>query len=149
MSGKDKVYEERVGNKENRDSKAERAEDGRKKEEKAAKKRPVMTVDDIEAEDSNIDEDYTVPEVAKKTKSKTVTIELPRNPWKNPETTQMMDRLKLTPTQSFGFFSTIVKTGTIAGEKVDLNEFTCSTNTIARSRNRNRGLLFQLAREEF
>ena len=82
-------------------------------------------------------------------KTETISLEMPRNPFKNPETTAMMDRLKLTPAQSMGFSSTIMKTATINHNTVDLNEFTCSPRTIGRSRNKNRGVLFQLALDEF
>ena len=116
--------------------------------EQELKKRPKMTVDNIDEDEDVPDQDFVVPE--KKTrKSETVLIELPRNPWNNPETTRMMDRLKLTTNQSMGFFCNIMKTGTIDGKEVDLDEFSCSYTTIWTSRNRNRGILFQLAQEEF
>ena len=61
----------------------------------------------------------------------------------------MMDRLKLTPSQSMGFFSSIIKTGTINNNQADLDEFVCSPSTIKRKRNKNRGVLFQIALDEF
>ena len=61
----------------------------------------------------------------------------------------MMDRLKLALAQSMGFFSTIMKTATINHNTVDLNEFTCGPRTIGRSRNKNRGVLFQLDLDNF
>ena len=42
-----------------------------------------------------------------------------------------------------------MRTATINKQNVNLSEFTCSTRTIARSRNKNRGVLFQLAQDEF
>ena len=149
MAGQDKVYFERTKEKEVRDQNAAKSEIERKVAEEESRKRPKMTVDDTDGSEALDDEDYVGPQSSKKVRSATVTVELPRNPWKNPETTAMMDRLKLTPAQSMGFFSSIIKTGTINNNEVDLNEFTCSVNTIARSRNRNRGVLFQLAQEEF
>ena len=147
MTDKDKVYEKRVGDKIAKKQKEEDEENSRQLNAKEAHKIPKMNPGDIEDE-GNDDEDYDV-HLSKKRKTETVTVDLPRNPWKHPETTAMMDRLKLTPAQAMGFFSSIVKTGTVNNNQVDLDEFTCSTNTIKRSRNKNRGVLMQLAVEEF
>ena len=151
MAGRDKIYKQRTQDKEDRDLKEIEGEEGRKKSSEEASKRPKMSAADIEDDEGAGDEDYEAKDqkLAKRRRTETVTIELPRNPWKNAETTAMMDRLKMTPAQSMGFFSSIIKTGTINNNKADLNEFICSTNTIVRSRKKNRGVLFQLAQDEF
>ena len=111
-------------------------------------KENMLEDNDNTVDDKDGDSEYLAPRYSQK-KSKTITIELPRNPWENPQTTQMMDRLKLTPNQSLGFFTSIVKTGTVDGKEVDLNEFTCSRSTVSRNRNKKRKKLLQLAIDEF
>ena len=151
MSGMDEVYWERSKGSETRKRKQlEGEKENREMREEAAKK-PKIAVDDIDDEEG-MDEDFKTPETVKKRKEKkseTITVEFQRNPWKNPETTAMMDRLKLTPSQSMGFFSSLIKTSTINDNSTDLSEFTCSVSSIYRSRNKNRSILFELAQEEF
>ena len=147
MSGKDKVYEKRMGDKAIRNQKEAEEEKIRQLNAKEAQERPKVAPGDVVEDVSETDEDFNVKE-SKKRKTETVTVELPRNPWKNPETTAMMDRLKMTSSQAMGFFSSIVKTGTVNNNQADLNEFTCSPMTIVRSRNKNRGVLLELAMEE-
>ena len=151
LAGIDKVYGQRSKNKKDRNLKEKEVEEERKKSAEEARKMPKINAADIVDVEGAGDEDYddTGPRTAKKRRTETVTIELPRNPWKNPETTAMMDRLKLTPSQSMGFFSSIIKTGQINNNKADLGEFICSPSTIYKSRNRNRGVLFQLEQDEF
>ena len=62
----------------------------------------------------------------------------------------MLDRLKMSNNNAMGLFSSMIKaSNSMNGEQVDLNDFTCSTNTIRRSRNNNRSVLYQLAMDEF
>ena len=149
MAGRDEVYWQRTSDKGERKKTELENEEERQKAAQEAKKRPRMSSDDIVDDEEAGDKDYDAKIPAKKRKTDTVTIELPRNPWTNVETTAMMDRLKKTPSQSMGFFTSIIKTGTINNNQADLNEFVCSPSTIARSRNKNRGILFQIAQEEF
>ena len=61
----------------------------------------------------------------------------------------MLDRLKVTNRAAMGMFSSLFKTASIDGKKASLDEFTCSTSSIYRERNKNRSVLFQLALDEF
>ena len=62
----------------------------------------------------------------------------------------MLDRTKLTSRQAVGIFSALVKSGTSEqGEEVDLSNFTLSQSSVHRSRKKNRGVLAQMARDEF
>ena len=69
-----------------------------------------------------------------------MTIQLPRNPWKDPEVSAMLDRTKITSNKEVGFFSSIVRSGKIEGESVDLDEFTLSQASVHRIRDKNRGV---------
>lgn len=151
MTGRDEVYWQRTNKKEVRKKTELENEEERKKAAKEARKRPIMIPSDIVDDDNAGDRDFDakVSKPTKKKKTAMVTIELPRNPWNNVETTAMMDRLKMTPAMSMGFFSSIMKTGTINNNQADLNEFVCSPSTIVRSRNKNRSVLFQIALDEF
>ena len=99
-----------------------------------------------DVEDSMSDKDYKVNNAKR---SKMVTLELPRNPWNSPEVTSMLDRTKVTSRQAVGVFSALVKTGTVEGKEVDLNDFTLSQSSVHRSRDKNRIILLQKAKEEF
>ena len=72
-----------------------------------------------------------------------------RNILKSPEVTGMLDRLIMTSNSAMGIFSAVIKASTINGQQADLNEFTCSTSTLRRTRNDNRGVLFQMSMDEF
>ena len=100
----------------------------------------------IEVED---DDEFLGATSAKIKKSETVVVEMPRNILKSPEVTGMLDRLKMTSNSAMGIFSTMIKASTINGKQPDLNEFTCSTSTLRRTRNNNRSVLFQLSMDEF
>ena len=78
-----------------------------------------------------------------------ISIELPKNPWKNPEVTAMLDRTKITSNQAVGFFSSLMKTGKVEGKEIDLNNFTLSQSSIERTRNINREKLVDIAKKEF
>ena len=104
----------------------------------------------VEVEDTNNnDDEFNGPTPAKIQKSETVVVEMPRNILKSPEVTGMLDRLKMTSNSAMGIFSAVIKASTINGQQADLNEFTCSTSTLRRTRNDNRGVLFQMSMDEF
>ena len=152
MGDKDSLYAKKAENifgrqlqksdQQEKHSKASMEEEKAKKDVKEKQKRFSE-----EVEDSCTDDDYKLLYNVKR--PKTVTLELPKNPWSSPEVTSMLDRTKLTSRQALGIFSALVKTGTVRGEEVDLNSFTLSQSSIHRSRDKNRGVLLQMAREEF
>ena len=134
--------------------KQERDADKRDRAEMEMKRKQDMTNnnqdENIEAGDTDDkDDDFLIPKPTKMKKSDTVVVEVPRNIFASPEVTGMLDRIKMTNNSAMGFFSTMMKASTVRGEQADLNEFTCSTSTIRRTRNKNRSVLYQLAMEEF
>ena len=79
-------------------------------------------------EDTDDDEEFKMIYNVKK--SKTVNVELPRNPWADPEVTSMLDRNKITDRQAVGIFSALVKSGNSEGKEVDLDDFTLSQSSV-------------------
>ena len=84
------------------------------------------------------DNDETDDNTVHKKKSNSVTVELSHNVFKEPEVTAMLDRTKTTDNEAMGLVSAVLKTGKINGEQVDLNEFTMSSSTIHKVREKNR-----------
>ena len=153
MGSMDLEYADKLSDKENRLNKDSKAHENWLAESEERKKsenelRAMQKRSASEVEDSGKGDNYKVLYSVKK--AKTVTLELPKNPWNSPEVTSMLDRTKLTSRQAVGVFSALVKSGTSAGgEEVDLTNFTLSQSSVHRSRDKNRGILVQMAKEEF
>ena len=88
----------------------------------------------IEVEDDDNDDEFLGATPAKIKKSETVVVEMPRNILKSPEVTAMFDRLKMTSNSAMGIFSTVIKASTTNGKRANLNEFSCCTSTLRRTR---------------
>ena len=73
-------------------------------ESEESNEKPIMVVSEmIDENEAENEKDFILNEPKRRKKTETVPVDFPRNPWKNPETTAMMDRLKLTPSQAMGF----------------------------------------------
>ena len=119
------------------------------KEKEATQKELKRKLLNENASDDKDDDGEYQPIFQLKKRSQLVTIQLPRNPWRDPEVTAMLDRTKITSNQAVGFFSSIVRSGKIERESMDLDEFTLSQASVHRIRDKNRGVLAELARKEF
>ena len=123
------------------------------KERELQRKKDMETKGEVENQNDenndSTDDEFSVPTPAKLKRSDAVLVEIPRDIMKSPEVSGMLDRLKMTNNSAMGIFSSLMKGSTMEGKQVDLNEFTCSTSTLRRSRNNNRSILFELAKEEF
>ena len=156
---KDKVFAGKVEDKENRKENDSKNEDNEKKrvnlekkqeqeQRRAATKREHEDTQQNTAEED--DDNYEVQE-GKKTKKRgeKVTIELPKDPFKDPFVSATLDRHKISSRQALGFFGALVKTGEVEGEKTDLNKFVVSASQINKHRNFNRELNATLAMDHF
>ena len=83
-------------------------------------------------------------------RSKTVILEVPRNFLSSPALTASLDRDKLSNYAATRVLSTFLRDQrTSDGNRVDLNDFSISKDTIARARNKSRDELAEQAREKF
>ena len=89
MNGQDFQYSEAVQNKMDRDKKKE--EQQHKEIKRKESTSTIVTQEDSTEEDNNSDPDYTR---SKKKRSDTVTLEVPRKIFANPEVASMLDRTK-------------------------------------------------------
>ena len=92
-------------------------------------------------DDDTDDKEY---EPAVKKKSRTVTLEVPRNIFSDPNVTAMLDRTKCTNRVTTGVVSSVLKA---AG--ADLNDFSISKDTIKRQRNKKREAIAKDVKIEF
>jgi len=118
MGSMDLEYADKLSDKEDRLNKDSKAHENWLAESEERKKsenelRAMQKRSASEVEDSGKGDNYKVLYSVKK--AKTVTLELPKNPWNSPEVTSMLDRTKLTSRQAVGVFSALVKSGTSAG----------------------------------
>ena len=83
-------------------------------------------------------------------RSKTVILEVPRNFLSSPALTASLDRDKLSNHAATRVLSTFLRDQrTSDGNRVDLNDFSISKDTVARARNKSRDELAEQAREKF
>ena len=110
--------------------------------------------EDIAAGETDVidedDKDFDF-ETKKKTKKKEdfVLVELPKDIMNNPDVVAMLDRTATTSRHAVGIVSSILKSGKIDGQGLDLNKFTLSRNSLERKRDSNRSVLMEQAMLEF
>ena len=101
-----------------------------------------------ENEETDKDKDFTCKDKFSK-KTETVMVELPRDILNSPEVVSMLDRTGTSTRKAVGVVSSILKTGKIAGQQVDLSEFSLSSAGLAKKRDNNRTALMQKEMEDF
>ena len=103
---------------------------------------------DSPIKDSRRDDEFNIKEKQAK-RSDYITVELPRDPMRNLDTTGTLDRTNMSDRTAMQVVSSILKTAKKDGKQVDLNEFVLSKNTIGRRREENRDKISELAKKEF
>ena len=101
-----------------------------------------------EDEDQENDKDFTCKGKFRK-KTETVLVELPRDIMNSPDVVSMLDRTGTTSRKAVGVVSSILKTGKIDGQQVDLSEFSLSRPGLERKRINNRTVIMEQEMEEF
>ena len=96
----------------------------------------------------NRDEEFNIKEKQAR-RSDFITVELPRDPLRNLDTTGTLDRTNMSNRTAMQVVSSILKTARKDGKQVDLNEFVLSRDTIGRRREENRDKISELAKKEF
>ena len=101
-----------------------------------------------EEEDQEGDKDFFRKDRFKK-KTDTVIVELPRDIMNSPDVVSMLDRTGTTSRKAVGVVSSILKTGKIDGQQLDLSQFSLSRPGLERKRIHNRTVIMEQEMEDF
>ena len=105
------------------------------------------------SDDNHDDDDERDSEFENKIRSvknkNTILVELPRDIMNNNEVCTMLDRTATTTRNAVGIVSSILKSGKVDGQALDLNEFTLSRTSLDRKRVSIRSVLMEKSMQEF
>ena len=148
MGERDKTYEKR---KENSYSKKVGKGDSTKSKVSKNIDEEVVEVEPdnalCENDDDGKDSDFINNKVTGK--ERTILVELPRDIMNNNEVCSMLDRTATTSRNAVGIVSSILKSGKIDGQSVNLDEFSLSHTTLHRKRVNSRTVVMEKAMQEF
>ena len=108
------------------------------------KKRKEQSTSKVVVNENVEDNSKDVEYKPKKKKKDTVTLEVPRNIFADPELTAMLDRTKCTDRVTTGVVASVIKA---AGG--NLNDFVISKDTVRRQRNKKREVIAAKVKEDF
>ena len=147
MQGFDSKYAERVEKNRVRKQSGEGTSAGAGQS--SAKELPNhLTDSDSDVDNEKTDTDFICKDKFKK-KTETVLVELPRDILNSPGVVSMLDRTGTSSRKAVGVVSSILKTGKIEGQQVDLSEFSLSRTGLENKRAHNRTALMEKEMEDF